>query len=124
VGAPDAVMLAHLVMDGTHLAYVLWPASATLPDATPPPLDDRAVRAALGLSTATPAATTASAPLEPTPTPTGPASGFLYQVQPNDTWNGIAVLFGVSADELRRWNEAIGQDDPAPGSLVFIPRQS
>ncbi len=128
VPAPDAVMLAHLVLNGTRLAYILWPASASLTAATPPALDDRTVRDALGLSSPATAVTTPT--LAPTVIPTpvatpeaGAGSGFLYQVQPNDTWDSIAATFGIPTDQLRQWNEATAADNPVPGSLVFIPRR-
>jgi spore germination protein YaaH len=81
------------------------------------------VRNALGLSATTPTPVTAQSAPQATPTPVGPASGFLYQVQPSDSWDSIAATFGVTARELRQWNEAGGDGDPVPGSLVFIPRQ-
>ena len=124
VPAADAVMLAHLVMNGTHLGYILWPASGVSADATMPALDDQTVRDALGLSPAAPLPTpTVVATAVPT-TPPHTQSGFLYQVQPNDTWDSIAGIFGVAADQLRQWNEASSAGEPTPGSLVFIPRPS
>jgi LysM domain len=129
VAAPQAIMLAHLVMNGTHLGYLLWPAGATPADATPPPLDDRTLRDALGLQptpapTLVPVTPTGVSTQEPAPLATlqaAPGSGFLYLVQPNDTWDSIATTFGRSVDQLRQWNEAL-DGDPVPGSLVFIPR--
>jgi hypothetical protein len=130
VAAPDAVMLAHVILRGTHLGYILWPASGSLPAATPPAVDDRTARAALGLAqpTTPPLPPSVPAPtLAPAPVPTfsgGPESGFLYQVQPNDTWDSIAGIFGVPVAELRQWNEALNDTEPVPGRLVFIPRAS
>jgi LysM repeat protein len=146
--AADAVMMVHVLLRGTHLGYVLWPANGTLPAATPAPIDEQAARAALGLSqptvaptatsltagqaaAPTQAATTAvpsgqAAPPSTTSVPPGvvrPASGFLYQVQPNDTWASIAAIFGLPVDDLRRVNES-ASDEPVPGTLVFIPRSS
>jgi LysM repeat protein len=124
VPASDAVMLAHLVMNGTHLGYILWPAGVAPTEATAPVLDDQSLRDALGLS---PVTATAIPTVAPTAIPTVPphtASGFLYQVQPNDTWDSIAGTFGMPADQLRQWNEASNSGDPVPGSLVFIPRPS
>jgi hypothetical protein len=127
VAAPDALMVAHLVLSGTHLSYLLWPASGAPPDSSST-LDGQAVRSALGL-VATPSATAVmvvSTPVvnaSPTPQPR-PGSGFLYQVQPDDTWERIATTFGVPVDQLRQWNEAAPADNPVPGSLVFIPRGS
>jgi len=140
MAAPDAVMVAHVVLRGTHLGYILWPANGSLPAATPRPIDERTARDALGLSqptlvpTVVPTATSvppslAATPQPPTATTSGPgglarpASGFLYQVQPNDTWDSIAAIFGVPVDNLRQVNES-ATDEPAPGTLVFIPRSS
>ena len=47
-----------------------------------------------------------------------------YQVQPGDTWDSVATLFGISVSRLRDWNEASTEDDPVPGRLLFIPRGS
>jgi len=129
VAAPDAVLLAHVILRGTHLGYILWPANGSFALATPPPIDDRTARDALGLAQPTnvPTPTAPATTVVPVPAPTfqaGPGSGFLYQVQPNDTWDGIAAIFGVPVSELRQWNEVAGQTDPTPGSLVFIPRAS
>ena len=126
VAAPDALMLAHLEMEGTHLAYILWPAGAHTAAATPPALDDQTVRDALGLSAPATATPVPSATVAPTfvPTPQGNAgSGFLYQVQANDTWDSIAATFGIPTDEVRQWNEVTDAGEPTPGSLVFIPRR-
>jgi LysM domain-containing protein len=129
VSASDAIMLAHVVMRGTRIGYVLWPASGSLPAATPAPVDEQTARDLLGISqpTSVPATPMPSAavptPPQPTPTPRG-GSGFLYQVQPNDTWSSIAATFAIPVDQLRQWNESSGEGDPTPGSLVFIPRAS
>ena len=72
--------------------------------------------------TPTPVVVVVAAPPAATALP-GPGSGFLYQVQPNDSWDTIAATFGVPVAELRQWNESPG-DEPVPGSLVFIPRGS
>jgi hypothetical protein len=131
VDARDALMLAHVVMGGTHLGYILWPASAPPGSATLVAVDANTVQRALGLRAPTPVIPTpvvvpptpTSAPVaQPTAVP-GPGSGFLYQVQANDTWDSIADTFGLPVAELRQWNESTG-DEPAPGSLVFIPRGS
>lgn len=130
VGQQDADMVAHLVMAGTHLGFILWPANANADPETPPVLDDRTVRAALGLlapPTPAPAATAAPLPTSPpsSAVPLAQAatdSGFLYQVQKNDTWESIAAIFGISVDAVRQWNEATNEAPPAPGRLVFIPR--
>jgi hypothetical protein len=127
--APDAVMLAHVVMSGTRLGYILWPSAGT-----PPPLDPATSRDALNFgsptpvpATPTPLAAPTASPVPATNQPTlipGPGSGFLYQVQSNDTWDTIASTFGISVSTLRQWNEASGKAEPNPGSLVFIPRSS
>lgn len=142
MAAPDAVMVVHVLLRGTHLGYILWPAnSSSLSAATPAPIDERAARDALGLSqptpmptvgptaTSTPAGQAAGLPSATSP-PGGlpaslvrPASGFLYQVQPNDTWDSIAAIFDLPVDDLRRVNES-ARDEVVPGTLVFIPRPS
>jgi Tfp pilus assembly protein FimV len=140
VPAADAVMLAHVVLRGTHLGYILWPAGGSLPAAPASTIDERTARDALGLSAPTSVAAAPTVPATPSvPTATSlpvgtplpvetpqarPASGFLYQVQPNDTWDGIAATFGLSVDQVLQWNEATRDTNPTPGSLVFIPRPS
>ncbi len=48
VPASDALMLAHLVLGGTHLGYLLWPAQAiSVPE--PEPLAEPTARALLNL---------------------------------------------------------------------------
>jgi hypothetical protein len=154
--APDAIMVVHVLLRGTHLGYILWPANGSLAAATPAPIDERAARDALGLSQPTPGPTAfapgatsiaggqptgppsatalplaqPTAPPTATPAPAGlatplirPASGFLYQVQPDDTWESIAGIFGLSVDDLRQVNESASAQ-PVPGTLVFIPRPS
>jgi len=126
VPSSDALLLAHVVLGGTRLGYILWPAN-TRPVTPPLSIDANT----LGLSTPTPVVvpptpTAIVAATLPPPTPTavpGPGSGFLYQVQSNDTWDTIASTFGLPVAELRQWNESPG-DEPTPGSLVFIPRGS
>jgi hypothetical protein len=128
--AADALMLAHVVLRGTHLGYILWPANGEPPPAAENVIDENTAREALGLNVPTVTApvptqlpTPPPAPLPATPV-SRPASGFLYQVQPEDTWDSIAVTFGVPVDEVRQWNESSGDASPVPGSLVFIPRSS
>ncbi len=128
VPASDAIALAHLILSGTHLGYVLWPTDASVAPAEPPALDQRTARTLLGL----PNPTAVAAPTESVPTPTLPqaalqardGSGFLYQVQPGDTWDSVAAIFSISASRLRKWNEAMTEDDPVTGRLLFIPRGS
>jgi len=125
VAGSDAIALAHLVLGGTHLGYVLWPTDSSIAPLEPRVLDQRTARTLLGLTNPTPtAAPTESAP--PTPATLQPrnGSGFLYQVQPGDTWDSVATLFGISVSRLRDWNEASTEDDPVPGRLLFIPRGS
>jgi len=133
MAAPDAVMVVHVLLRGTHLGYVLWPANGSLPAATPQPVDDRTARNALGLSQPTAVASPTVAPTATVPPPTlapalptslvRPTSGFLYQVQPNDTWDSIAAIVGLSVDDLQQVNES-ASNEPVPGTLVFIPRPS
>jgi hypothetical protein len=139
VSAPDAIALAHLVLGGTRLGYVVWSANGGSPPEIPP-LDERTARSLLGLApivnqlqsqaSASPTAT-AAPPATPTPiatlTPTPPSStqaragGFLYQVQPGDTWESIAGVFGLSVSELKHWNQTSADLDLAPRTLLFIP---
>jgi LysM repeat protein len=139
VSAPDSIALAHLVMSGTRLGYIVWPAKGGTPPRTQP-LDEGTARALLGLAPTvnqvqaqlTPTATVAASTPTPAPTiPPAPASptstlsrsgGFLYQVQPGDTWESIASLFGLSVSELKHWNETSADQDLDPRTLVFIPR--
>jgi hypothetical protein len=139
VSAPDAIVLAHLVLSGIHLGYTVWPTDGTSPPASPP-VDESTARALLGLvplATPTPLAPAAPTPAPPTPAPTrvvaasvtpqqtsDVAGGFLYQVQAGDTWDSIATLFGVPTSALLRFNEGAARDTPLPGSLVTVPRQS
>jgi hypothetical protein len=116
VEARDAIVLAHVVLGGTRLGYAVWPAGGGSP-AEPPPLDEQTARALLGLS---------PIPVQPTPpvpTPV-PGAGFLYQVQPGDSWDSVAAIFSISPAELRTWNEAPPNAALAPWSLLFIPRRS
>ena len=135
VQPPDAIALAHLVMGGTRLGYIVWPGGGNDPvSAEPPALDVRSARSLLGLPvtatvvsrvepTVPPVPTRAAQPPAVTPEPrTG--SGFLYQVQTGDTWDSIAATFGLPAAQLREWNEVGSDEDPTSGRLVFIPRPS
>ena len=54
MAAPDAVMVVHVLLRGTHLGYILWPANSSLSAATPAPIAERAARDAIGLSPPTP----------------------------------------------------------------------
>jgi hypothetical protein len=130
VAAPDAIVLAHVVLGGTRLSYSAWPGGAAgLAEAQP--VAGPTARALLDVNvspTPAPVATqkplaTPVLPAAPTP-PVGTASGFLYQVQPGDSWGSVAAMFGETAAELRQWNEVSDASEPTPGSLVFIPRRS
>jgi hypothetical protein len=140
MSAPDGIALAHVVLGGTRLGYIVWSANGGTPPGSPP-LDERTARALLGLAPpadllaaqAVPSPTAvATSPPAPTPpptaTPTPPPGavprfgGFLYQTQPSDTWESIAGTFGLSVSELKHWNETSGDQDLAPRMLLFIPR--
>jgi len=136
----DGMALAHLVLSGTRLGYVVWSANGGGPPDSPP-LDERTARSLLGLAPTanqvepqpSPSPTTPAAP-QATPTPAATATlapppsavprfgGFLYQTQPGDTWDSIAATFGLSAIELKHWNETSGDQELAPRTLLFIPR--
>ena len=140
VSAPDGLALAHLVLGGTRLGYIVWSANGGSPPQTQP-LDEQAARLLLGLAAPTtqaepparPAPTAVEAPpatLTPVPLATStPASarlgrvgGFLYQVQPGDTWESIAATFGRAVPELKQWNRTSADDDVlVPQTLLFIP---
>jgi hypothetical protein len=137
VPSQEAIILAHLVLGGTRLGYLVWPANGA-PPPEPQPIDERTARALLGLTpvprapepTATPAAAATAAPRNATPSPTPTAaaaastSGFIYQAQPSDTWDSVASTFKLSPDDLRRWNEAPPDAPLEPGTLLFVPRQT
>jgi hypothetical protein len=127
VPGSDAVALAHLILSGTHLGYIVWPADALASSAAPLQLDQQTVRSLLGLSTPPTIAPVEQASPTPVPPPQVRASGsgFLYQAQPGDTWDSVATIFGITSDKLRQWNEVGANDEqPVPGRLVFIPRSS
>jgi LysM repeat protein len=48
--------------------------------------------------------------------------GFLYQVQPGDTWDSIGSTFHLPPAMLAQLNELSPTVPPAAGSLVFVPR--
>lgn len=147
----DAIVLAHLLLGGRRLSYIVWSANGNAPSlASAPvaPVDARTVRQVLGLeptSGPTPGPTTAApgvaatiapvasatpAPVAATPTPStvpsarGATSGFIYQVQPGDTWVSVADAFGLEPQELRRWNDAPDDAVLVPGSLLIVPRRA
>jgi hypothetical protein len=119
----DALALAHLVSSGTHLGYTVWSASGGSVAAQTQVLDQTTARRLLGLSTPPEASPTVAPSPSNTPVP-GSQSGFLYQVQPGDTWQSVASLFTVPLLRLRELNEAQNEPDPVPGRLIFIPRTS
>ena len=140
MSVPDGIAVAHLVLGGTRLGYIVWSANGASPPESQP-LDERTARALLGLAPpasqvepqASPSPTAvALVQVIPTPAPSAtpaPSSsaqprfgGFLYQTQPGDTWESIASTFGLSVTELRHWNETSGDQDLAPRTLLFIPR--
>ncbi|HEV7663385.1 MAG TPA: LysM domain-containing protein [Chloroflexota bacterium] len=135
VSSADAIVLAHLVLGGTHLGYAVWPAGGGTPSPQQP-LDERTARALLGLAPS-PEPTVPPAPAAATPAPTpvplatavpsppalAPTSGFIYQVQPGETWDSVANSFNMSADDLRRWNEAAPDVTLTPGTILFVPRR-
>ena len=142
MSAPDAMAVAHLVLGGTQLGYIVWSANGASPPESQP-LDERTARSLLGLAptisqvepqaSPSPSPTAAVAPqVIPTPVPTAtpgePSSapprfgGFLYQTQPGDSWESVATTFSLSVTELKHWNETSGDQDLAPRTLLFIPR--
>lgn len=142
MSAPDAMAVAHLVLGGTRLGYIVWSANGSSPSESQP-LDERTARSLLGLAptanqvepqaSPSPSPTALAAPqVVPTPVPSAtpaPSSsapprfgGFLYQTQPGDSWESVASTFGLSVTELRHWNETSGDQDLAPRTLLFIPR--
>jgi hypothetical protein len=142
MSTPDAMALAHLVLGGTRLGYIVWSANGGSPPQSQP-LDERTARSLLGLA---PTANQTEPPASPSPLPTtaavvqviprpvppatpAPSSsapprfgGFLYQTQPGDSWESVATTFGLSVIELKHWNETSGDQDLAPRTLLFIPR--
>jgi LysM repeat protein len=180
VSGPDAIVLAHLVLSGTRLAFTVWPEGGNPP--TQQPLDEQTARALLGLpalavaspppSEATPIPIAASPTSAPTATPR-PATyvvqageslysvasrldvnpgalwwanralvdptvplvagtnlrvplnaGFLYQVQPGDTWQSVADLFGMPESDLWLRNELPADATLVAGMLLLIPAPS
>jgi LysM repeat protein len=51
-------------------------------------------------------------------------TGFLYQVQPGDTWDSVAAIFGVAAADLVRRNELPESATLVSGMLLIVPRQT
>jgi hypothetical protein len=127
VSGADAMALAHLVLGGTRLSYIIWPSNGGGSVSEPRLLDERTARSLLGLAaspTAGPTEAAAVATLTPPAAQPAHGSGFLYQVQAGDTWEAIAATFGLPVALVRAWNEIAADEDPIPGRLVFIPRPS
>jgi LysM repeat protein len=178
VSGADAIVLAHLVLGGTHLAYTVWPDGGNPPRQQP--LDEQTARALLGLpavpSPSQPEPT--AIPIAPTPPPAPTVTprpesyvvqdgeslysvatrlgvnpgalwwanrslvdptipllagtnlrvpltdGFLYQVQPGDTWDSVAATFGMPASDLWQRNELPENASLVSGMLLLIPPQS
>lgn len=137
VDAADAIVLAHLILGGTHLDFAAWQT-----DAAPPPqavMDERTARALLGLPplleptlvapTSAPTLVPVAATSTPTPVqtavavPNAPIGGFIYQAQDGDTWDSVATSFNLSAADLRQWNEASAEPELVAGTLLFVPRK-
>jgi hypothetical protein len=142
MSTPDAMAVAHLVLGGTRLGYIVWSANGGSPPQSQP-LDERTARSLLGLAptanqteplaSPSPSPTTAAVvqviptqvpPATPAPSSSAPPrfGGFLYQTQPGDSWESVATTFGLSVIELKHWNETSGDQDLAPRTLLFIPR--
>jgi LysM repeat protein len=51
-----------------------------------------------------------------------PVQGFLYEIQPGDTWDSVATTFGASAAVLRLRNDMSADALLPTAGLVFIPR--
>ena len=62
-------------------------------------------------------------PGRPEPTPAEIDDMLQYTVQEGDTAAGIARLFVVSEDALRRANQIPDDDDLTPGRMIWIPAQ-
>jgi hypothetical protein len=133
VDAADAIVLAHLILSGTHLDFAAWPTNAP-----PPPqaaMDERTARALLGLpalpepTVVAPTLVPVAAPSTPTPVqtalavPNAPIGGFIYQAQAGDTWDSVATTFNLLSSDLRQWNEASAETELVPGTLLFVPRR-
>jgi LysM repeat protein len=118
VSGPDAMVLAHLVLGGTHLLYTVWPAGAD-PQA-PAPLDERTARALLGLP---PLPGAAQPNPTPVPAPAAPALPVSYTVQPGESLYSAASRLGVDAGALWWANRSL-VDPTVPlvaGSILQVP---
>ena len=52
------------------------------------------------------------------------SAGFLYQVQPGDTWDSVAATFGMPASDLWLRNELPENASLVSGMLLLIPAPS
>jgi LysM repeat protein len=145
VSPDDALVLAHLVLGGTQLSYAVWPGGVE--PAETPPLDERTVRALLGLqppSTPTPEPTLAppasATPVPPAPSPTplpppatstpvpvpvapGPVAD-RYVVQPGDSLFGVADQLGIDRARMQTANPNVPPDGPLPpGMQLVVPQE-
>ena len=105
-------------------AFVVWlPGPGTRPTAAPATPSDNATPS----STVAPApeapqdASPAPSPAEQAPAPLDYDDMLQYTVQNGDTVEGIARLFVVSEDDLRRVNRLRFGEEFAPGDRILIP---
>ncbi|MBP5786660.1 MAG: LysM peptidoglycan-binding domain-containing protein, partial [Kiritimatiellae bacterium] len=111
--------------------YVLPPATVSAmyapglaADTPPDPLAITVVPAPVACKDASPAPS-----LPPTPPPVTPpgdvpapdVDSLFYQVNPGDTIDLLAQLFGISADDIRRVNHFAPNTDVTPGQKIVIP---
>jgi LysM repeat protein len=101
VSSSDAMVLAHLVLSGTHLAYTVWPAGGSPPRQQS--LDERTARALLDLPpllslSQVPATPEPATPVPPTPTATPRPE--TYTVQAGESLYSVASRLGVDAGAL------------------------
>jgi LysM repeat protein len=103
VSGPDAIVLAHLVLGGTHLAYTVWPAGGNPPRQQP--LDERTARALLGLpplpGSSQPTAEPSPIPVPTqTPSPIATPRSETYTVQAGESLYSVASRLGVDPGAL------------------------
>jgi hypothetical protein len=136
VEAADAIVLAHLILGGTHLDFAAWQTDAAPPSSVA--MDERTARALLGLpplaepTDVAPRLAPSLVPVAATPAPsvvivaaiaTPQIGGFIYQAQPGDSWDSVATTFNVAPADLRKWNEAAPDAQLDSGTLLFVPRR-
>jgi LysM repeat protein len=51
-------------------------------------------------------------------------AGFLHEIQPGDSWDSLATIFGVSSSTLRQRNDMPDNGSLPAVGLVFIPRRT